>query len=190
MLVKWLCLLTPLAEPCHVVQRKLGHAFEAAGQVLGDYLAAVGHQRAWYNGAHQWKNLEGCVQVNTGPDTHSWLRLIPASHRMQWSEPNARRNKAFWATVPWVAKHLDSKANLNTKEEDVWEDCHDAGLLVWAVVYGEETYYAAHAASTMLHSCMQQKVPTLPKQLQCCRHGWKRWRGRRGQGGVNSKSKL
>ena len=51
MLVKWLCLLTPLGEPCHVVQRKLGHALEAAGQVHGDYLAAVGRQRALYNGA-------------------------------------------------------------------------------------------------------------------------------------------
>ena len=46
MLVKWLCLLTPLGEPCHVVQRKLGHALEAADQVHGDYLVAVGRQRA------------------------------------------------------------------------------------------------------------------------------------------------
>ena len=51
MLVKWLCLLTPLGEPCHVVQRKLGHALEAAGQVHGGYLAAVGRPRALYNGA-------------------------------------------------------------------------------------------------------------------------------------------
>ena len=51
MLVKWLCLLTTLGEPCHVVQRKLGHALEAACQVHGDYPAAVGRQRALYNGA-------------------------------------------------------------------------------------------------------------------------------------------
>ena len=53
MLVKWLSLLTPLGEPCHVVQRKLGLALEAAGQVHADYLAAVGRQRALYNGARQ-----------------------------------------------------------------------------------------------------------------------------------------
>ena len=35
------------------------------------------------------------------------------------------------------AKHLDSKEDLTTREEDVWEDCHDAGLLSWAVVYGD-----------------------------------------------------
>ena len=50
-LVKWLCLLTPLVEPCHVVQRKLGHALEAAGQVHAHYLVAIGRQRALYNGA-------------------------------------------------------------------------------------------------------------------------------------------
>ena len=60
-----------------------------------------------------------------------------ASHRIRWSEANARRNKVFLANVPWVARHLDSKTHLTTKEEDVWEDCHDAGLLSWAVVYGD-----------------------------------------------------
>ena len=137
MLVKWLCLLTPLGEPCHVVQRKLGLALEAAGQMHGDYLAAVGRQHALYNGARQWKDLERCVQKNTGPNTHSGLRLIPASHRIRWSEANARRNKVFLANVPWVVRHLDSKAHLTTKEQDVWEDCHDAGLLSWALVYGD-----------------------------------------------------
>ena len=137
MLVKWLCLLTCLGEPCHVVRRKLGHALEAAGQVHGDYLAAVGRQRALYNGARQWKDLERCVQENTRLDTRSGLRLIPASHRIRWSEANARRNKVFLANVPWVARHLDSKTHHTTKEEDVWEDCHDAGLLSWAVVYGD-----------------------------------------------------
>ena len=51
MLVKWLSLLTPLREPFHVVRRKLGFALEAAGQVHGDYLAAVGRQRALDNDA-------------------------------------------------------------------------------------------------------------------------------------------
>ena len=39
--------------------------------------------------------------------------------------------------MPWVARHLDSKTHLSTKEEDVWEDCHDVGLLSWTVVYGD-----------------------------------------------------
>ena len=83
MLVKCLSLLTPLGEPCHVVQRKLGLALEAAGQVHGDYLAAVGRQRALCNGARQWKDTERCVQKHSRPDTRSGLRLIPASHRIQ-----------------------------------------------------------------------------------------------------------
>ena len=86
MLVKWLSLLTPRGEPCHVVQRKPGLALEAAGQVHGDYVAAVGRQRALYNGARQWKDLERCVQKQRRPDTRSGLRLIPASHRIRWSE--------------------------------------------------------------------------------------------------------
>ena len=137
MLVKWLSLLAPPGEPCHVVQRKLGLAFEAAGQMHGDYPAAVRRQRALYNGARQWKDLGRCVQKHSRPDTLSGLRLIPASHRIRWSEANARRNKVFLANVPWVARHLDSKMHLTTKEEDVWEDCHDAGLLSRAVVYGD-----------------------------------------------------
>ena len=79
MLVKWLCLLTPLGEPCHVVQRKLVLALEAAGQVHGDYLAAVGRQRALYNGARQRKDLQRCVQQRSRRNTHRGLRLIPAS---------------------------------------------------------------------------------------------------------------
>ena len=31
-----------------------------------------------------------------------------------------------------------------------------------------ETYYMADAASTILHSCMHQQVPTSPKQPKCC----------------------
>ena len=58
MLVKWLCVVTPVGEPCHVVQRKLGPPLWAAGQVHGDYLAAVGRQRALGNGARQWNDLE------------------------------------------------------------------------------------------------------------------------------------
>ena len=137
MLVKWLCLLTPLGEPCHVVQRKLGLALEAAGQVHGDYRVAVGRQCALYNGARQWKDLERCVQKHSRPDTRSGLRLIPASHCIPWCEANVRRNKVLLPNVPWVARRLDSKTHLTTKEVDVWEDCHDAGLLSWAVVYGD-----------------------------------------------------
>ena len=100
MLVKWLSLLTPLGEPCHVVRRKLGLALEATGQVHGDYLAAMGRQRALYNGARQGKDLERCVQENTRLDTRNGLRLIPASHRIRWSEANARCNKVFLGNVP------------------------------------------------------------------------------------------
>ena len=44
---------------------------------------------------------------------------------------------AFLANVPLVARHLDSKVQRSTKEEDVWENCHDASLLAWGVVYGD-----------------------------------------------------
>ena len=115
MLVEWLCLLTSLDEPCHVVQRKRGHALDAAGQVYSDHLAAVGRHRALHNGVRQWQDLETFVQWNTRRDTHSGLRLIPASHRTRWSEANAHHNKVFLANVPCVARHLHPKTNLSTK---------------------------------------------------------------------------
>ena len=65
------------------------------------------------------------------------LQLIPTSHRIRWSQAHARRNTAFLANVPWVARHLDSKVQHSTKEEDVWEDYHDANLLAWGLVYGD-----------------------------------------------------
>ena len=57
----WLVLMTPLGEPCHVLQRKLGHALEAAGPTHVEYMASVDRQRALYNGARQWKQLQKCV---------------------------------------------------------------------------------------------------------------------------------
>ena len=122
---KWLVLMTPLGEPCHVLQRKLGLALEAAGPTHVDYLAAVNRQRGLYNGARQWKELQKCVQKHV-QDKRSGLQLIPTSHRIRWSQAHARRNTAFLANVPWVARHLDSKVQHSTKEEDVWDDCHDA----------------------------------------------------------------
>ena len=133
---KWLVLMTPLGEPCHVLQRKLGLALEAAGPTHVDYLAAVNRQQGLYNGARQWKELQKCVQRHV-QDKRSGLQLIPTSHRIRWSQAHARRNTAFLANVPWVARHLDSKVQHSTKEEDVWEDCHDASLLAWGVVYGD-----------------------------------------------------
>ena len=133
---KWLVLMTPLGEPCHVLQRKLGLALEAAGPTHVDYLAAVNRQRGLYNGARQWKELQKCVQRHV-QDKRSGLQLIPTSHRIRWSQAHARRNTAFLANVPWVARHLDSKVQHSIKEEDVWEDCHDASLLAWGVVYGD-----------------------------------------------------
>ena len=70
-------------------------------------------------------------------DKRSGLQLIPTSHRIRWSQAHARRNTAFLANVPWEARHLDSKVQHSMKEEDVWEDCHDASLLAWGVVYGD-----------------------------------------------------
>ena len=70
-------------------------------------------------------------------DNRSGLQLIPTSHRIRWSQANARRNTAFLANVPSVARHLDFKLQHSTKEEDVWDDCHDDSLLAWGVVYGD-----------------------------------------------------
>ena len=56
---KWLVLMTPLGEPCHVLQRKLGLALEAAGPTHVDYLAAVNRQRGV-----QWGTaVEGVAKV-------------------------------------------------------------------------------------------------------------------------------
>ena len=119
-----------------MLRRKLGHALETVGPTHVDYMATVDRQRALYNGARQWKGLQKCVQVHV-PDKRSGLQRIPTSHRIRWSQANARRNTAFLANVPWVARHLDLKVQHSTKEEDVWEDCHDATLLAWGVVYGD-----------------------------------------------------
>ena len=59
---KWLVLTTPLGEPCHVLQRKLGLALEAAGPTHVDYMAGVDRQRGLYSGARHWKELQQCVQ--------------------------------------------------------------------------------------------------------------------------------
>ena len=132
----WLALMTPMGAPCHVLLRKLGHALEAPGPTHVNYMAAVDWQRSLYNGARQRKELQKCVQDHV-PDKCSGLQLIPTSHRIRWSQANARCNTAFLANVPWVARHLDLKVQHSTKEEDVWEDCHDASLLAWRVVYGD-----------------------------------------------------
>ena len=42
---KWLVLMTPLGEPCHVLRRKLGLVLEASGPTLVDYMAAVDRQQ-------------------------------------------------------------------------------------------------------------------------------------------------
>ena len=119
-----------------MLQRKLGHALEAIGPTHADDMAVVDRQRALYNGAGQWKELQTCVQDHVH-DKWSGLQLIPTSHRISWSQANMRRNTAFLANVPWVARHLDLKVQHSTKQEDVWEDCHDASLLAWGVVDGD-----------------------------------------------------
>ena len=99
-------------------------------------MVAVDRQRALYNGARQWKVLQKCVQDHVH-DKRSGLQLIPTSHCISWSQANVRRNTAFLANVPRVARHLDLKVQISTKEEDAWEDCDDANLLAWGVVYGD-----------------------------------------------------
>ena len=105
--------------------RRLGH----------HHRLAVDRQRALYNGARQWKESQKCMQNHVHHE-RSGLLLIPTSHRMTGSRANSRRTTAFLANVPWVAWHLDSKVQHSTKEVDVWEECHDASLLAWGVVYG------------------------------------------------------
>ena len=114
----WLVPMTPMGEPCHVLQGKLGHVLEAAGPTNFDYMASVDCQRALYNGARQWKQMQKCVQHHV-PDKRSGLQLIPTRHRIRWWHANARRNTAFLANAPWVARHLDLKVQHSTKEEDV-----------------------------------------------------------------------
>ena len=151
---RWLVLMTPLGEPCHLLQRKQGLALQAAGPTHADYMAAFDRQRALYNGARHWKELQKCVQKHV-QDKRSGFQLIRTSHRIRSSHANARRNTVFLANVPWVARHLDSKVQHSTKEEDVWEHCHDASLLAWAVVYGEILH-----SVRCINSVAQLRAPT------------------------------
>ena len=84
---KWLVLMTPLGEPCHVLQRKLGLVLEAAGPSHVDYMAAVDRQRGLYSGARQWKDLHQCVQKHVQDnvqDGAKWLATDPhkSSHQV------------------------------------------------------------------------------------------------------------
>ena len=81
----------------------------------------------------------------------SGLQLIPTRHRIRWSHANARRNTAFLANVPWVARHLDLKVQYSTKEEDVSKDCHDATLLAWGVTIRRPLGYIAHTTCHIRH---------------------------------------
>ena len=154
---RWFGLMTPLGVPCHVLQRTPGNALEAAGPTHVDYMAAVDRQQALYNGARQWKELQKCLQ-NHVHDKRSGLQPIPTSCCIRWSQANARRNTAFLAHVPWVARHLDSNVQHSTKEEDVWEDCHDANLLAWGVIYGD--ICMACGVSIVWHNCAHPLVHT------------------------------
>ena len=95
LIATWLVLMTPMGEPCHVWQRRMGHALEATRPTHVDCMAALNRQRALYDGARQWKELQKCVQDHV-PDKHSGLQLIPTSHRITWSQANACRNTAFF----------------------------------------------------------------------------------------------
>ena len=168
----WLLLMTPLGEPCHVLQRKSGDAWEAVGPTHVEYMATVDQQRALYNVVRQWEEFQTCVQDHVQPDKHSGLLMISTSNHIRGSQANAHRNTAFLVNIPWVARHLDSKVQYSTKEEDVCEDCHDATFLAWGVVYGDILHgmrcfnnvaqlhatTGAHLATTigMLHALLQK----------------------------------
>ena len=82
----WFVVMTPLGEHCHVLQRKLGHASEGAGPTHVEYMARVNKQRALYNGARQWKELQSvsrimCSQINAVV----CQQMIPTTHRIRWS---------------------------------------------------------------------------------------------------------
>ena len=182
-----LVLMTPLAEPCHVLPRKLGLALEAAGPTHADYMATLDRQRGLHNGARQWKELHNCVQ-NHVQDKHSDLQLISTSHRIGRSQANEQRNTAFLANVRCVAGHLDSKVQHSTKEEDVWEDSHDAIWLAWGVVYGDILH-----GMWCFKSVAQLRAPTgahVAMPQICHKHGCRRWRNRRVRGGCSSSSKM
>ena len=101
----WLVLMTPMGEPSHMLQRKLGHALEAAGPTHADYMAAVDRQRALYNGAQQWKELQKCVQDHV-TDQRSGLQLIPASHRIRCSQAKCAAQHCFFGQCPLGGKAL------------------------------------------------------------------------------------
>ena len=131
-----------MGKPCHVLQGKLGHALEAAGPTDVEYMAAVDRQRAMYNGTRQWKELQRCMHDHVA-HKHSGLQLIPTSHCIRLSQANARCNIAFLANVPSVARHLDPKVQHSTKEEDVWDEYHDATLLaLGGGLWGQHAWYA------------------------------------------------
>ena len=99
MIGTWLVLMTPISEPYHVLQCKLGHALEAAIPTHVEHKAAVDRQRALYNAIRQWKELQKCVQDHVH-DKLGGFQLIPTSHRIRWSQATAPRNVAFSANVP------------------------------------------------------------------------------------------
>ena len=96
----WLVPMTRMGETCHALQRKLGHALEAAGPTHADDMGAVDRPPALYNGAQQWKEVQKCMQDHV-LHKRSGLLLIPANHRIRWSRAKARRNTLFfWPMSP------------------------------------------------------------------------------------------
>ena len=107
--------------------------------------------------------------------------MIATSHRIRWSHANARRNTVFLANVPWAARHFDCKVQHSTKEEDVWENCHDATLPALRVVYADVLHgmrylnnVAELHAPTGAHSAsaIDLSQATLPKVAEEEGSGW------------------
>ena len=61
-------------------------------------------------------NVVGC---NSSPEV-----ITPGGHRQMHGA-----TLLFWPTVPWLARHSHLKVQHSTKQDDVWEECHDASLL-------------------------------------------------------------
>ena len=60
---------------------------------------------------------------------NSFAQVIVSDSRRQMRVAT----RLFLAIVLWVARHLDLKVQCSTKEEDVWDYCHDVSLLAWGV---------------------------------------------------------
>ena len=104
-------------------------------------MEAVDRQRALYNGAPQVKELQKCVQDHVNDKRSGLQRIHKSSHQVVAGKCAAQH--CFFGQCPLGVKALDLQVQHSTKEEDAWEDCHDAGLLAWGVgLWGHPAWHA------------------------------------------------